>query len=61
MKDNPHILRDPFPRELNSELYKSRIDWDEEERILAEEKKRNHRERVESFFKGKKQAIKSFK
>lgn len=54
MKDNPRILSDPFPRELNPDLYKPHIDWDEEERVLAEERKQERRERVKPFFKGKK-------
>lgn len=53
MSEMPRILRDPFPRELNPELFKSHIDWEKEEKILAEEEKQERREKIRSFFKKK--------
>jgi hypothetical protein len=34
------FILDEFPRDLNPELYKSDIDWEEEERKLKKEQKR---------------------
>ena len=53
MSGRPDILTDPFPEELNPELFRSHIDWEEEERILAEQEKQERREELKSFFKGR--------
>lgn len=49
MSERPRILRDP-PEELNPELYKSHIDWEEEERILAEKERQERCEKLKSLF-----------
>lgn len=54
MSEKPRILTDPFPKELNPELFKSHINWEEEERILREEEKQKRREKLKSFFTGRK-------
>lgn len=58
MSEMPRILRDPFPRELNPELFKSHIDWEKEEKILAEEEKQERREKIRSFLKRKSENFK---
>ncbi len=52
MSKMPDIFTDPFPEELNPELFRSHIDWEEEERILEEKEKQERREKLKSFFKG---------
>lgn len=51
MSERPRILRDP-PEELNPELYKSHIDWEAEERLLAEKERQERRDKRKSLFKG---------
>lgn len=40
-----------FPEELNPELFKTSIDWEEEERIIREEEKKAGQEKIKNFFR----------
>ena len=57
MSKSPDILTDPYPEDLNPELFKSHIDWEEEERILAEKDKQERREKLRNLLKGRKRQI----
>ncbi len=57
MSKRREIFTDPFPRELNPELFKPHIDMEYVERILEEEKKQERREKLKNLFKGRKRQV----